>query len=62
MNKRVHFFIKILFLTHYSLKGDVGCVCEKTWRRGQTVILTQVLLTIAALLSYLDRDCSTVGH
>ena len=41
MNERTHFFIKISSLTLYSRKGDVCCVCELSWRRGQTVILTQ---------------------
>ena len=30
----------------------VVCVWEVSWRRGQTVILTKVLLTIAALFSH----------
>ena len=39
------------------------CVWERSWRQGQTAILTQVLLmTIAALLPHLGWDCSTVGH
>ena len=41
MNERTHFFIKI-YLSHFILKRvDVGCVWEVSWRRGQTVILTQ---------------------
>ena len=60
MNKWTHFFIKI-YLSH-SQKGDVCCVWEMSWRWGQTAILTQVLLTIAALLSRLGWCCSTVGH
>ena len=40
-------------LTLYSWKGDVSCVWEVTWRRGQTATYwPQVLLTIAALLSH----------
>ena len=35
---------------------------KMSWRQGQTAILTQVLLTIAALLSHLGWSCSTVGH
>ena len=35
---------------------------EMSWRRGQITILTQVLLTIAALLPHLNWGCSTVGH
>ena len=42
---------KNISLTHYSRKGDVCCVWEMSWRRGQAAILTQVLLTIVALLS-----------
>ena len=63
MNEWTHFFIKI-YLSHFILgRVDVGCVWEMNWRRGQTVILTQVLLTIAALLSpHLSWGCSTVGH
>ena len=38
------------------------CVWEMSWRRGQTAILTKVLLTKAALLSHLGWGCSTVGH
>ena len=33
-----------------------------SWRWGQTTILTQVLLAIAALLPHLVWDCSTVDH
>ena len=54
--------IKILSLTLYSWKGDVGCVREMSWRQRQTAILTPVLLTIAALLPHLVWGCSTVGH
>ena len=62
-NERTHFFIKNISLTLYSWKGDVGCEWEMSWRRGQTAILTQVLLaTIAALLPRLGWSCSTVGH
>ena len=47
----------------YSWKGDVGCVWVVSWRWGQTAILAQVLLTIAALLSpHLGWGYSTVGH
>ena len=53
MNEWIHFFIKILSLTLYSRKGDGCFVWEMSWRQGQTAILTQVLLTIAALLSHL---------
>ena len=53
MNERTHFFIK-KSLSHFILKTvDVGCVCEVSWRRGQTATYwPQVLLTIAALLPY----------
>ena len=44
---------KIIPLTLYSPKGDVSCVWEVSWRRGQTATYwPQVLLTIAALLSH----------
>ena len=40
-------------LTLYSRRGDVSCVWEVRWRRGQTATYwPQVLLTIAALLSH----------
>ena len=63
MNERTHFFIKI-YLSHFILERvDVGCVWGVSWRQGQDCyILTQVLLTIAALLSHLGWGCSTVGH
>ena len=52
-NQTKHFFIKI-YPTHFILaRVDVGCVWEVSWRRGQTATYSpQVLLTIAALLSY----------
>ena len=40
MNEQTHFFIKNIFLTLYSRKGDVSCVWEMSWKRGQTAILT----------------------
>ena len=44
---------KNISLTLYSLRVDVGCVWEVSWRRGQTATYgPQVLLTIAALLSH----------
>ena len=53
MNERTHFFIKNIPLTLYSRKGDVSCVWEVSWRRGQTATYSpKVLLTIAALLSH----------
>ena len=53
MNERIHLFIKI-YLSHFILeKVDVCCVWEMSWRQGQTAILTQILLTIAAFLSHL---------
>ena len=63
MNEWTQFFIKI-YLSHFILKRvDVGCVWEVSWRRGQTATYwPKVLLTIAALLSHLGWDCSTVGH
>ena len=53
MNERIHFFIKI-YLSHFILERvDVPCVWEMNRRQGQLAILTQVLLTIAALLPHL---------
>ena len=41
MNEQTHFFIKI-YLSHFILERvDVDCVWKMSWRRGQTVILTQ---------------------
>ena len=56
MNERTHFFIKI-YLSHTILERvDVGRVWEESWRRRQTATnWTQVLLTIAALLSHSGR-------
>ena len=56
MNERIHFLIKNISLTLYSRKGDVSCVWEVNWRRGQTAILTpSSTSTIAALLPHLGR-------
>ena len=64
MNERTHFFIKKIYLSHFIFERvDVGCVWEVSWRRGQTATYwPKVLLTIAAILSYLGWGCSTVGH
>ena len=51
MNERTLFFIKI-YLSHFILER-VMLYVRGEWRQGRTVILTQVLLTIAALLSHL---------
>ncbi len=51
MNEWIHFFIKI-YLSHFILEWVMFLVWEVSWRRGQTTILTQVLLTIEALLSH----------
>ena len=49
-------------LTLYSQKGDVSCVWEVSWRRGETATYwPKVILTIVALL-HLGWCCSTVGH
>ena len=55
MNKWIHFFIKI-YLSHFIIERvDVSCVWEVSWRQGQTATYwPQVLLTIAALLSFSD--------
>ena len=54
MNEQIHFFIRIYLSQHFILERvDVGCVWEVSWRQGQTTTYwPQVLLTIAALLSY----------
>ena len=59
MNERTHFFIKI-YLSQFILERvDVGYV----WETGtDCYTMTQVLLTIAALLSHLGWGCSTVSH
>ena len=45
---------KNISLTLYSRKGDISCVWEVSWRRGQTAILTpSSSSTIAAFLSHL---------
>ena len=64
MNKRTNTLLyKNIPLTLYSREGDVSCVWEVSWRRGQTAAYwPKVLLTIAALLSHLGWGCSTVGH
>ena len=63
MNERIHFFIKNISLTLYSRKGWCWlCVRGELETGTDCYILTQVLLTIAALLSHLGWGCSTVGH
>ena len=50
------------YISHtLSLKGLMLAVCEMEMGTDH-YILTQVLLTIAALLSHLGWCCSTVGH
>ena len=62
-NKRTNTLLhKNISHTLYSRKVWSFCVWEMSWRRGQTAILTQVLLTIAALLPHLGWGRSTVGH
>ena len=54
---------KNISLTLYSRKGWCWlCVRGKVETGTDYYILTQVLLTIAALLSHFGRGCSTVGH
>ena len=54
---------KNISLTLYSPKGDVGCVWEVSWIRGQIATYwPKVLLTIAALHFHLGWGCSIVGH
>ena len=63
MNETNTLLYKNIPLTLYSWKGDVSCVWEVSWRRGQTATYwPKVLLTIAALLPHLGWGCSTVGH
>ena len=61
MNERTRFFIKIS-LTLYSRKGDVSCVWEMSWRRVQTVILTQSSSDHSSTSSLSWLGCSTEGH
>ena len=61
MNERTHFFIKIS-ISHTLFSMFLWCV-RNEWRQGQTAVLTQLLLlTLAALLSYLGRGCTTRGR
>ena len=54
---------KNISLTLYSWKGWCWlCVRGELETGTDCYILTQVLLTIAALLSHLGWGCSTVGH
>ena len=54
---------KNISLTLYSRKGWCWlCVRGELETGTDCYILTQVLLTIAALLSHLDWGCPTVGH
>ena len=63
-NKRTSTLLyKNISLTLYSRKGCCWlCVRGELETGTDCYMLTQVLLTIAALLSYLGRGCSTVGH
>ena len=60
MNERIHFFIKI-YISHTLFSMFLWCVRDE-WRQGKTVILTQLLLTIAALLPHLGWSRSTNGR
>ena len=64
MNERTHFFIKKnISLTLYSRNGLCWlCVRGELETGTHCYILTQLLLTIAALLSHLGWGCSNVGH
>ena len=47
----------------YSRKGDIGCARETSWRRGQTVILTQSSsFDYSSTSSSSWLGCSTVGQ
>ena len=62
MNERILFFIKI-YLSHTLFSKGWCFLCVRgEWKQGRTVILTQVLLTIAALPSHRGWGCSTMGH
>ena len=62
-NERTHIFIKNISLTLYSRKGWCWLCGRGTLEtRTDCYILTQVLLTIAVLLSHLGWGCPTVGH
>ena len=63
-NERTNTFLyKNISLTLYSRKGWCWlCVRGELKTETDCYILNQVLMTIAALLSNLGWDCSTVGH
>ena len=63
-NERMNTLLyKNISLTLYSRKGWCWlCVRDELEMGTDCYILTQVLLTIAALLSHLVCGCSTVGH
>ena len=63
-NERMNTLLyKNISLTLYSRKGWCWlCVRSELEMGTDGYILTQVLLTIAALLSHLGWDCSTMGH
>ena len=63
MNQGTHFFIK-MYLSHFILEKGWSWLCVRSQLETGTdfYILTQVFLTIVALLSHLGWGCSTVGH
>ena len=62
MNERTHFFIKI-YLPHFIRKGDVSCVWEVSWRRGQTATYWPKVFSNHSRTSFASWvGSSTVGH
>ena len=62
-NKRTNTLLyKNIPLTLYSRKGDVSCVWEGSWKRGQTAILTQSSSDHSSTSSSFWLGCSSVGH
>ena len=62
MNERTQFFIKIYTSHTLFSKGLMFLwVVRDEWRQGQTAMLTQILLIIAALFPHLCWGCSTGG-
>ena len=57
------FFIKICNYHSLFLRGLTFLLCvSDEWRQGQTAILIQLLLTMAALLLHLGWGCSAGGR
>ena len=62
-NERTNTLLYEKYISHFILQRvDVGCVWEVSWRRGQTVILTQSSSDHSSTSSSSWQGCSTVGH